>query len=75
MNVTLAQFQKDPGVPPGIAASHLGISRQRVDQLLGAGKLKALFLDGERFVSVASIFARQHFLKKVGAGNRKHAGA
>ena len=64
MTVTLKQFEKAPGVPPGIAAMRLGICRQRVEQLLASGKLESLILDGERFVSVASILARQRLLQK-----------
>ena len=64
MIVTLEQFQKRPGVPPGIAAANLGICRQRVEQLLAAGKLEALVLDGERFVSIASIMARRRLLER-----------
>jgi hypothetical protein len=66
MTVTLEQFKKNPGVPPGIAAGRLGICRQRMNQLLAAGKLEIIILDGERFVSVASLLARERRLQKRG---------
>ena len=64
MIVTLEQFHKNPGVPPGIAASRLGICRERVYQLLGSGKLEWVVLEGERFVSIASILARERWLQQ-----------
>lgn len=47
-------------IPPELAAKLIGVSQQRVDQLMGAGKLMRLEIDGRPFVGENSLveFAR-----------------
>jgi excisionase family DNA binding protein len=53
-----------PWVTPGEAAAFLGISRQRVTELLNEGKLEFIHFLGTRHVLLSSIIQRKEKLCK-----------
>jgi len=58
-------------VPQGFAADLLGVSPQRVGQLLDAGKLEPVTVGGRRFVTEASILAHAATERKTGRPVKK----
>lgn len=61
-------LDKGPVLPQGIVAEMLGLSRQRVWQLVNAGRLEAVEVGGQRFVLTRSLRTYQ---KGVGGRPRK----
>jgi len=51
-------------VTTGTAGKMLGVSRQRIHQLLSEGKLSAVMCDGRHMVSARSIEARLALLEQ-----------
>ena len=60
----IKDFESDPGVPVGLTASMLHVTRGRVYQLLNEGRLERVPWDGGVGVSFASIKKRQRWLLK-----------
>jgi hypothetical protein len=54
-----------PAVQVGVAASIMGLSRCRVDQLISSGQLSFYSGLGVRFVTLASIASRKPKLKPL----------
>jgi hypothetical protein len=63
-----AEHAEDKGalVPPALAAKLLGVSRQRIWQLLDAGKLERLDFEGHAFITERSIVAWAKMERKTG---------
>ena len=58
-----------PSATPGETAAILGISRQRVQELMNEGKLEVIPFLGARRVLLSSVIQR---LKKFGKGSRNN---
>jgi hypothetical protein len=64
----IKDFELEPGVPVGLAASMLHVSTKRIYQLLGVGRLDRAHYDGAVGVTLASIKRRHRWLS---ARNRR----
>ena len=60
-----SDFQRFNWIPARTAARMLGVSRQRVYQLIADGKIGSVTLDGVFFVSRSTVESRIIWLRKL----------